>query len=284
MKGSGILKLKYYGTAAAEGFPGIFCECEACRKAKMLGGKNIRTRSQSTVDDVLLLDFCPDTYMHILHGGLDLSRIEALLVTHSHFDHLHPETLKCLSRGMSKRNSNKFFEVYSAQSGYEKICDTCADIIDGKGKTLDVHLVQPFESFEVQGYRIIALPASHASSASPLNYIVSKDGKALLYAHDTGLFADEVYDFLEKSGIYIGLVSIDCTYGTKKTDNLGHHLSFFADVEIAEKLKELGVCNEKTIFVANHFSHNCGSTYHELCTATKGSGFIISYDGLEIEI
>ena len=53
------MKIKYLGTAAAEGVPAIFCRCEVCRKSKEAGGRNIRTRSQSIIDDRLLLDFCP---------------------------------------------------------------------------------------------------------------------------------------------------------------------------------------------------------------------------------
>lgn len=64
------MKLKYLGTAAAEGWPALFCHCEACKKARKLGGKNIRTRSQAIADNRLLIDFCADTYMHVLQQGL----------------------------------------------------------------------------------------------------------------------------------------------------------------------------------------------------------------------
>lgn len=50
------MKLTYFGTAAAEGWPGIFCHCVYCERAKQLGGKNIRTRSQALLDDTLLFD------------------------------------------------------------------------------------------------------------------------------------------------------------------------------------------------------------------------------------
>ena len=33
------MKLQYLGTAAAEGWPALFCNCSACIKAKELGGK-----------------------------------------------------------------------------------------------------------------------------------------------------------------------------------------------------------------------------------------------------
>ena len=56
------MKLQYLGTAAAEGIPAVFCECENCIKSKENGGRNIRTRSQALIDDCILIDFPQDTY------------------------------------------------------------------------------------------------------------------------------------------------------------------------------------------------------------------------------
>ncbi len=50
------MKLTYLGTAAAEGWPAVFCNCPCCRQARVLGGKDIRTRSQALVNEDLLLD------------------------------------------------------------------------------------------------------------------------------------------------------------------------------------------------------------------------------------
>ena len=64
------MKIQYLGTAAAEGWPALFCRCKACKEAARLGGKNLRTRSQAIIDDCLLVDFPPDTYLHMLRDGL----------------------------------------------------------------------------------------------------------------------------------------------------------------------------------------------------------------------
>ena len=82
------MKLKYLGTAAAEGFPAVFCNCQYCREARELGGKNIRTRSQSLINDDLLIDFPPDTYHHFLTQSIEGDKIKYLLITHAHSDHL----------------------------------------------------------------------------------------------------------------------------------------------------------------------------------------------------
>lgn len=60
------MKLRYLGTAAAEGVPAVFCPCPACAHARKVGGKEVRTRSGAIVDDALKLDFPGDAYMQAL--------------------------------------------------------------------------------------------------------------------------------------------------------------------------------------------------------------------------
>lgn len=81
--------LDYLGTAAAEGWPAIFCECNACRRAAESGGRNIRSRSQALVNGELLIDLPADTCSRVLTGRLHLSGIQSCLITHSHSDHLY---------------------------------------------------------------------------------------------------------------------------------------------------------------------------------------------------
>ncbi|HPC76977.1 MAG TPA: carbon-phosphorus lyase, partial [bacterium] len=44
------MEIMFLGTAAAEGWPGVFCSCDYCKKARELGGKNIRTRSSVLIE------------------------------------------------------------------------------------------------------------------------------------------------------------------------------------------------------------------------------------------
>ena len=72
------MKIQILGTAAAEGWPALFCNCEACRRAREKGGKNIRTRAGTLIDDQLLIDFSADTIdrriREILQEVADLSQ------------------------------------------------------------------------------------------------------------------------------------------------------------------------------------------------------------------
>lgn len=94
------MKLTFNGTAAAEGFPALFCECRYCQKARELGVKNIRTRTSCLIDDQYLIDFPPDTYMHVLYGKLKLSKIRHIIVTHSHEDRSYDRESKTCRTGI----------------------------------------------------------------------------------------------------------------------------------------------------------------------------------------
>ena len=87
------MKYTFYGTAAAEGIPAIFCECEACNRARKLGGKNIMTRSQSVIDGVLGIDFSADSYLHVINYGMPERDISSYLITHNHMDHFYLDDL-----------------------------------------------------------------------------------------------------------------------------------------------------------------------------------------------
>ena len=156
------MKLTYLGTAAAEGWPAAFCNCDGCRAARRLGGRNIRTRSQALVDDALLLDFPCDAWLHALRQGLDFSAVRWLLVTHSHTDHFYPAELVnrggCYSHGMKSPTLDIFCneavrDYFYKAAGHELVPDV--------EQRLRFHIVRPFECVSAGPYRVTPLPAKH---------------------------------------------------------------------------------------------------------------------------
>lgn len=196
------MKIKYLGTAAAEGVPAIFCRCEVCRKSKAAGGRNIRTRSQSIIDDRLLLDFCPDTFIHTLRDNIDLISIKSCLITHAHEDHLYPQDIQmrlpeCFANFMGEEVTPLNF--YGSDTTLQWIRDMeWCDALKEKN-VLALHPVKAFEPFEVEGYTVTALKADHDQKTDPFIYIISNGEKTMLYAHDTGYFPDETWNYLEQT-------------------------------------------------------------------------------------
>src|SRR5271163_705056 len=91
------MKVTLLGTSGAEGWPGLFCCCEACAKARALRGKNIHTRSSALIDNVLKIDFPPDILHQVIAFDLDLRALKALIFTHGHDDHFSGPELQYLS-------------------------------------------------------------------------------------------------------------------------------------------------------------------------------------------
>ena len=273
------MKLKYLGTAAAEGIPGMFCNCRVCRNALKIRGKEIKTRSQALLDDKLLIDFPADTYMHILNHGLDLRNIHNVIITHSHADHFYPNDFWCRFEGIAYDIVEEPLNIYVTEAGYNEALRQLAEDMDET--RVKFHKIAPFEPFDVEDYHIIPLAADHDSSSNPVIYIIEKGGKSLLYAHDTGIFPDSTWDYLEKYNKKFELISLDCT-GMAQKNLRRSHLCLNTDKEVYDRLTEIGVCDKNTIVYVNHFSHNGMLTHKELVVEAEKYGFLVTYDSLEV--
>ncbi|MDO5399424.1 MAG: MBL fold metallo-hydrolase [Eubacteriales bacterium] len=275
------MKLTYLGTAAAEGWPGVFCNCGSCQAARALGGKNIRTRSQAIVDGELLLDLPCDTYLHALREGLDLSAVRWLLVTHSHTDHFYPAELVlrggCYGLDMTSAAldiyCNEAVEAYFYRAARQELEPDIE-------KNLHFHRARPFEAFQAGPYRVTPLPARHMETEQALIYLIEKAGKSLLYAHDTGRLLPEVLDYL--AGRQLDLISLDCTSGRRENGASDGHMGLPDAVWVRQRLLGSGAADGHTRFVLNHFSHNGGLLHKQLEEQAAVWQMVPSYDGMQV--
>jgi phosphoribosyl 1,2-cyclic phosphate phosphodiesterase len=77
------MRIQILGTAAAEGWPAVFCGCQTCLRARAAGGKDIRSRSSVQIDNEIKIDLPPDTYYHSVRHNIEFSRLKHLFITHS---------------------------------------------------------------------------------------------------------------------------------------------------------------------------------------------------------
>ena len=272
------MKLTYYGTAAGEGWPGVFCHCDLCQKARQLGGKNIRTRSQALINDDLLLDITPDTNLHSLFYGLDLSKVRYLLVTHSHNDHCLGAELELLKEPYS--HTCQGLEVWGNDRVREKIIRATGND-GGEKERFFFHQAEPNVPFSMGGYTVTPLRATHDRKEQCLFYHIAQGEKSVLYAHDTGALSEENLESLRQRPGKLSLVSLDCTMQSQRDGY--YHMGLADAAEQKERLLRLGLADERTLFVVNHFSHNGGWLHDELCEEAGKYGFIAAYDTLSLE-
>ncbi len=279
------MKIRYLGTAAAEGFPAIFCECEACRRAARLGGKDIRTRSSLLVDDCLLVDLGPDLYLQKLRDKLELGKLKAVLFTHSHADHLD-------LTGLAMRDTEAYchtgreepLHVYGNSRVLERIRSGMQfEFGTAEIPSVKAHLVHAGDRILQAPLTACALPATHDPREECLLYLLMDDADAVLVANDTGAVAPEFFRMLKEGlqGRKLTKVSVDCNFGTEDHGPCGH-MSIVQNRQFRAQLLENGAANQNTRYWVTHFSHNCGLDHAALCAKFEAEGFSVAYDGLEI--
>ncbi len=247
------MKIKYLGTAAAEGIPALFCQCDTCERARKEG--IIRSRAQAIIDDFILLDFGPDTFYHMAENGIDLGSIRKILITHAHEDHLSEfeiENLRDSCYSHPKRGEP--FCFFGSDPVLKKL-QKYVDKFTPRDQLPVLTEMSHGKTVEFDGYRVTSVHAKHSEDTGPLFYIINKGNKTLMYCHDTSYFPDDTWEYLENNPFYADFVSIDCTAGNDSRDS-GSHMNLNQNLRVRDRLKALGIVDDSTIFCVNHFSHN----------------------------
>lgn len=282
------MKITILGSGGGEGYPATFCGCEHCNTARAVGGKSIRTLSQTLINDDLLIDYPNDSAEHARRHKLNFGNIENLLITHGHLDHFNPYEIYL--RGDCYAHNLKYpeFNIYGS-APIKKLFDVVASAYGAPEsilKTVNINEILAYETKKIGRYTVTALPAKHAPYLTPLNYIIECDGKTLIYFHDTGFPNTEVLDFIKGQERFrrVDCVMLDATMGVADNPDTSMHMSFEQNKRLAGLLKKLGIADDHTRFIANHITHNNAETHEKIEEIFAGTPIEVSYDGLVIEL
>lgn len=275
------MKIQILGSGGGEGFPSAFCSCEHCEKARLLGGKNIRSLSQTIINDELLIDYPADTDYHALRFNVNLGKVKHLLVTHAHEDHFMPISIN--NRGDVRAHNLKHEKFYiHGTLGLETLYDEVVNAyynVPSIRKNIVFKAVQDKVPFTIDGYKITPLKAMHFAKFECFNYIIEQGGKSLLYFLDTGYPTEETISYLESLKKPFDSVIMDSTYGYAPPKSSIAHMGFEENKMLKEEFIRRGICNEKTKFVANHFTHNKTETHDTVEKIFEGSDIFPAFDG-----
>ena len=272
------MEVTFWGTGASEGWPALFCDCPACRHARKHGER--RTRAQLSIDDELLVDFGPDTYAHALQHGVCLSRIRAVLITHSHSDHLYTPDLGCILDNYNPAMDLNPLTVY----GNEAVTAAGEALKAGYAgwaglEKLLFQTAVPGRWLQLPGARALPLQANHIPHETCLIYVVEKDGRRILYGCDSGLYPEETNRAL--SGLRLDMAVLECTMLAAPA---GHgHCSLTEMRRRKQLLTECGAITPDTKVYISHLCHSGGlSSQREIEEAVAGDGIRVAYDGLRV--
>jgi phosphoribosyl 1,2-cyclic phosphate phosphodiesterase len=271
------MRLFFLGTAAAEGYPGIFCDCANCHEARMLGGRNLRYRSALLVNDDLLIDFGPDLLAASQRFNRNLSHVTTGLVTHAHEDHFSSSNFYMRKNDFTGGLTIPTLRLF----GPREVSTALAQLVpDLSILQMEAHTVHAFDRWQSGPYACSAYRAYHAvDHLESLFYSVDDGQHAFLYATDTGPFPADTWQAL--AGKSFDVIILEETMGD---GNYNQHLGFDTFLEHAQRMREEGMLRPGGRLVAHHLSHSNNPTHEKIEAILCPHGVEVAYDGLEISL
>lgn len=242
------MKLLFLGTGTSHGVPVIGCNCEVCKSSDP-HDKRFRCSAYVTTasDKNILIDIGPDFRSQAL--AYNISRVDTLLLTHSHADHLHGiDDLRIFSCDLSesdlknkklKPESKRKYDappipIYTNKNtikDIEKRFDYFFRHCREGGGHAKVELINAKSTFETCGITVTPIPMLHGHLET-VGWLLTENGKSIAYLTDCSFISDESIQIIkENCGILEHLV-ID---GLRIEDH-STHFSFMQALEAAEKI------------------------------------------------
>lgn len=253
------MQLTMLGVGSSAGTPMLGCKCATCASSDP---RNNRTRCSSlvTLDNgkIILIDTGPDLRNQSLREGL--TRIDAVLYTHTHADHLH---------GIDDLRG--FCQLQRSQIPLFGSAEAMAHIKEKFGYTLreasnfwdlPVLKINPVSSpFEIFDQTITPIPLKHGNSEI-YGYRIGD----IAYLTDVSAIPDSSLELLKD----LKLLLLDCLrYTTHYT-----HINLEQSLQYASQITA-----EKTYLI--HMTHEI--EYVQLTTKLP-DGVYVGYDGLKITV
>jgi phosphoribosyl 1,2-cyclic phosphate phosphodiesterase len=257
------MKLEFLGTGAAD--------YRLERDEHMEG---FRRYSSALLDDTVLFDPGP----HIFHYADTFQKtnlfdkVEHVLVTHSHGDHLNMDSVKRLHE---LRPNCRFYgsEGTSRHFAREQIPFT----------VLNIH-----SEYQIGNYLVTPLRSSHTGDfideITMVYSIVDKEGKKFFYGTDTGLFPEHTWKYI--CNREYDLFVMELTIGDyPDAPHLFSHMTLPSfTLMINTMRRRYHPVKEGGTFLVTHLAKNWHKPHAELAEQLAPLGVAPAYDGYVVEI
>ena len=267
------MKLTFLGTGTSCGVPVIGCQCEVCRSTDARD-KRLRTSALVETDDAcILIDCGPDFYHQALRFMPEFKKIDAVLLTHKHYDHVG---------GLD--DIRPFFysfgdiQVYANDDTASAIHRTMPysfgdDLYPGVPR-LNLNIAKEHEEISIGSIRVMPFCVMHKA----LPIFAYRIGDKLAYITDMKTIDDSELPYL--LGIEILIVN-----ALRFAKDHPAHLLVDEAIAFSRLLSERNIAAgfppiSQTFFI--HTTHDIG--LHDCANQRLPEGFQFAYDGLSVTI
>ena len=288
------MKITFLGTSAGEEYPGVWCNCVNCAKARKWGGKNIRRNSCAVLDGDVMIDIGKTAHMQADRFNINLQKIQTLLITHSHRDHLNAHTFwarqmppgyDILSADEKKKVSSPNFSLLPELTvfGSKKVSETLLNDgidYDNPKWNMKFYTVEPYKKYYADNLEFFTLDGNHNDGEyHSVNYVITRKNLTFLYLSDTGWPFDKTFDAL-KNYRYDFIIT-EGTFGFGADSSA--HMGFEKNLRLLYFFNRNNLWKNNPDYYVTHMSPHWCPPHDRYSPIAAKYGLTIAYDGLALE-
>jgi len=240
---------------------------------KKLGRGEVRGMSSMLVNGHILIDCGPTVLDVMKRYNVDPAGITDILLTHTHADHFHQDTLLAITD--ARRDAGlaplRFWAGPEALKRVPESCrvETCPVVI---GKTFKMH-----------GFGVTGLESNHFVSPKEkcLIYLVEGASKNFLYATDSSWLLTSTWRYLMSKKLDV--LIWDATVGEGKGDyRIFEHNDFAMIRHMNQTLTNRKILKPDAKIILTHMARTLHPAHNQLEKKLLPEGLIPAYDGMSV--
>ncbi len=254
-----MMKLRILGSGTSTGVPEIGCTCPVCISADPHDNR-LRASAMLYADDAVILIDCGPDFREQMLRLKGFGRIDAVLVTHEHYDHVGGlDDLRPFGRF---KDIPVYADSYAADHLRTRMPYCFLEKVYPGVPRIFLHEVEPGKTFAVRGVEVLPLKVMHGR----LPIMGYRIGGRLGYVTDMLTMPDESYELLR--GVDVLVIN------ALRLKEHPSHQTLDAALKAAERISA-----KETYLI--HMSHHMG--LHREVSRRLPPHVHLAYDGLEVE-